>query len=92
MAKEWTSIRIQKKTHEALSAMRLLLEDTQREGRAEYPTNRDDLISLDTVVEMLINHYWRKRGRSKSRAREAARQLLAQWQGGELLADDEEDE
>jgi len=92
MGKEWTSIRIQRSTHEALSALRLQLENTYREGRADYGLNRDDLISLDRVVELLVDQYWAKRLRSGSKARDAALDLLSEWLGRPVNADREEDE
>jgi hypothetical protein len=92
MGKEWTSVRLQRSTHEALSALRLQLENTYREGRADYGLNRDDLISLDRVVELLVDQYWAKRLRSGSKARDAALELLSEWMGEKVKAEQEEDE
>jgi len=75
-ADEWIMVRLQRTTHHKLSLLREAMELSNKEGKSEYEVNRDDLLSLNAVVEILVDREWSKRNRSGSRNKKAIKAAL----------------
>lgn len=70
MAKDWSSVRLQRKTLERLTAMRRGLLESYILGRIKLPDDQVDGVTVDWVLNWLLDQVESHRERAKRQKRQ----------------------